>query len=75
MSARNRMKRRFLQTQGKKLMKDTMIEEAKKIALVERGRSHAWKRTAQVMMFFAFLLAVAVGTMVYAFVELSNKCR
>ena len=75
MSARNRMKRRFLQNQGSKVMKDAMITEAKTIAVNESRRSLAWKRAAQTMIFVTFLLAVAVGTLVYSFAELSKRCH
>lgn len=75
MSARNRMKRRFLQNEGKKVMKDAMITEAKTIAINERRRSLAWKRAAQAMIFVTLLLAVAVGTLVYSFAELSKRCH
>lgn len=75
MSARNRMKRRFLANQGKKVMKDAMINEAQKIAITERRRSYAWKRAAQVMIFVTLLLVIAVGTLAYSFVELSKRCH
>ena len=69
------MKRRFLANQGKKVMKDAMINEAQKIAITERRRSYAWKRAAQVMILVTLLLVIAVGTLAYSFVELSKRCH
>ena len=69
MGKTNRLQKRFLEREGKKVMENAMVEKAKSIAVEERQRAFAWKRAAQLMFVVILCMGVALVATIYTSVQ------